>query len=190
MFDLRYHVASLAAVFLALVIGILVGVGISDRGLVDKAQRRLLEQRVSQLESDLADARRRGQELAAQQRAAQEFVAETYPTLIGDKLRGKRIALVFLEIRPPELARWQFVNANIDVELRLSEAAPDRTVAELTVEVVLELLDVPVEDLPLGLVDEAAAGDADADEDADHERQEHGRERRHVVAEVEHAAAA
>ena len=31
MFDLRYHVASLAAVFLALIIGILVGVGISER---------------------------------------------------------------------------------------------------------------------------------------------------------------
>ena len=38
MFDLRYHVASLAAVFLALVIGILVGVGISDQGLVDSAK--------------------------------------------------------------------------------------------------------------------------------------------------------
>ena len=46
MFDLRYHVASLAAVFLALVIGILVGVGIADRGYVDKAQRGLLEQRI------------------------------------------------------------------------------------------------------------------------------------------------
>ncbi|MGH3116966.1 MAG: copper transporter, partial [Gaiellales bacterium] len=28
MFDIRYHVASLAAVFIALVIGILVGVGL------------------------------------------------------------------------------------------------------------------------------------------------------------------
>ena len=32
MFDLRYHVASLAAVFVALVIGILVGVGLSGKG--------------------------------------------------------------------------------------------------------------------------------------------------------------
>jgi len=56
MFDLRYHVASLAAVFLALVIGILVGVGIADRGYVDKAQRGLLEQRIAKLRSDLSDA--------------------------------------------------------------------------------------------------------------------------------------
>src|SRR5438477_10292914 len=96
MFDLRYHVASLAAVFLALVIGILVGVGISDRGLVDKAQRGLLEQRVSKLESDLAAARRHARDVSAQQRATQAFVDETYPTLIANRLRGKKIALVFL----------------------------------------------------------------------------------------------
>jgi copper transport outer membrane protein MctB len=96
MFDLRYHVASLAAVFLALVIGILVGVGISDRGLVDKAQRGLLEQRIAKLEDDLAGARRRADDLAAQQRATQAFVAETYPALMANRLRGKRIALLFL----------------------------------------------------------------------------------------------
>jgi uncharacterized protein YndB with AHSA1/START domain len=43
--------------------------------------------------------------------------------------------IVFLDVRAPELARWQFVNAKIDVELRLAEAAADRTAAELTVEV-------------------------------------------------------
>src|SRR5207249_1874944 len=65
MFDLRYHVASLAAVFLALVIGILVGVGIADRGYVDKAQRGLLEQRITKLRSDLSDARTHADNLAA-----------------------------------------------------------------------------------------------------------------------------
>jgi hypothetical protein len=38
--DLRYHVASLSAVFLALIVGILVGVGISGRGFVDKWRSR------------------------------------------------------------------------------------------------------------------------------------------------------
>src|SRR6185312_14365836 len=47
MFDLRYHVASLAAVFLALIIGILVGVGISDRGLVDSAKTKFLQDEVA-----------------------------------------------------------------------------------------------------------------------------------------------
>src|ERR687887_593725 len=96
MFDLRYHVASLAAVFLALVIGILVGVGISDRGLVDRAQRGLLEQRIAQLQSDLSDARKKADNLSAQQHATQAFVTDTYPELMANRLRGKRIALVFL----------------------------------------------------------------------------------------------
>jgi Copper transport outer membrane protein, MctB len=103
MFDLRYHVASLAAVFLALVIGILVGVGISDRGLVDKAQRGLLEQRIAKLEGDLRAARRRTDDLAAQQRAAQAFVTATYPALVDNRLRGKRIALVFLGPASPRV---------------------------------------------------------------------------------------
>ncbi|TML12523.1 MAG: hypothetical protein E6G33_13445 [Actinobacteria bacterium] len=34
MFDFRYHVASLAAVFFALVIGILVGVALASHGLL------------------------------------------------------------------------------------------------------------------------------------------------------------
>jgi Copper transport outer membrane protein, MctB len=94
MFDLRYHVASLAAVFLALVIGILVGVGLSGR--VDKAQHSLLQQRVKQLEGQLSDARTKANDLEAQQQAAQAFITETYPTLMHNRLRGKRFALVFL----------------------------------------------------------------------------------------------
>ena len=96
MFDLRYHVASLAAVFLALVIGILVGVGIADRGYVDKGVRGLLEQRIAKLQSDLADARTKSENLAAEQRATQAFVTDTYPELMANRLRGKNIALVFL----------------------------------------------------------------------------------------------
>src|SRR5919198_4807747 len=103
MFVLRYHVASLAAVFLALVIGILVGVGISDRGLVDKFDRRLLQQRIDQLQGDLSDARKRAGDLAAEQRAAQAYISDTYPTLMHDRLRGKRIALVFLGPTKPDV---------------------------------------------------------------------------------------
>jgi hypothetical protein len=96
MFDLRYHVASLAAVFLALVIGILVGVGISDRGYVDKGYRGLLEQRIAKLQGDLRDARQEADNLSAQQRATQAFVTDTYPELMANRLRGKSVALVFL----------------------------------------------------------------------------------------------
>jgi hypothetical protein len=96
MFDLRYHVASLAAVFLALVIGILVGVGIADRGLVDKAKKGLLEQRVASLRAQLNQASQRSATAAREQAAAQSYIKETYPVLVHNRLRGKRVALVFV----------------------------------------------------------------------------------------------
>jgi uncharacterized protein YndB with AHSA1/START domain len=41
--------------------------------------------------------------------------------------------LVVLEVRPTEFVAWQFVDSRLDVELRLTEGAADRTRAELTV---------------------------------------------------------
>lgn len=41
--------------------------------------------------------------------------------------------LVFLEVTRPELVTWQFVDGQIDVELRLAETARDLTIAELSV---------------------------------------------------------
>ena len=51
MFDLRYHVASLAAVFVALLIGILVGVGLT--GKVDDAEKNELRRQAAAAESQL-----------------------------------------------------------------------------------------------------------------------------------------
>ena len=96
MFDFRYHVASLAAVFLALVIGILVGVGIADRGLVDKANTRLLEQRVASLRSQLDRASKTSKRSAREQAAAQSYINETYPVLVHNRLRRHRIAVLFV----------------------------------------------------------------------------------------------
>ncbi len=96
MFDLRYHVASLAAVFLALVIGIVVGVGIADRGLVDKAQNDLLEQRIARLQNELDQARDQMARIALEQKAARSFIEDAYPALMGRRLKGRRIALVFI----------------------------------------------------------------------------------------------
>ncbi len=94
MFDFRYHVASLIAVFIALVIGILVGIGLSGRGFVSDAERTNLEARISELRS----ARDAGQEALAlangRQATADTYLADTYPTLIASRLRGMKIAVV------------------------------------------------------------------------------------------------
>jgi hypothetical protein len=96
MFDLRYHVASLTAVFLALVIGILVGVGISDRGLVDKTQTRLLHDQIANLQARLDQASQQTALSRREQRAAQRYIEETYPVLVRNRLHGKRFAVLFV----------------------------------------------------------------------------------------------
>lgn len=95
MFDLRYHVASLAAVFLALIIGILVGVGISGKGFVSDSERSLLNERIADLKSQLDSATKRGTDLSRAQRAAQSFVQGAYPSLMDSRLAGAKVGVIF-----------------------------------------------------------------------------------------------
>jgi hypothetical protein len=95
MFDLRYHVASLAAVFFALVIGILVGVALASHGLGDSERDRLQE--------NLRRAEARGDTLQADVEALREtgdadrvFVERTYPLVMADRLRGKKVAVLYV----------------------------------------------------------------------------------------------
>lgn len=96
MFDLRYHVASLAAVFLALIIGILVGVGISGKGFVSDSERSLFNERIADLKSRLDSATKRGTDLARAQRAAQSFVQGAYPSLMDSRLAEAKVGVVFV----------------------------------------------------------------------------------------------
>ena len=92
MFDLRYHVASLAAVFLALLIGMLVGAGISGRGLLDETERDALNGQIAALQAQLEAERRR----TRAQGAAEEFARTAAPAVLANRLAGKRIAVVFV----------------------------------------------------------------------------------------------
>ncbi len=96
MFDLRYHVASLAAVFLMLVVGILIGVGISGRGFVDDAERKRLEGRIAGLEEDVEAANANADDFEQRQEAAENFVESAYPALAASRLQGKNIAILGL----------------------------------------------------------------------------------------------
>lgn len=96
MFDLRYHVASLAAVFLALAIGILLGIGVADRGLIDRGREELLEDRVAELQRSLDQANARIAAIESREVEGNEFVDAAYPTVVADRLVGTRVALVFV----------------------------------------------------------------------------------------------
>jgi hypothetical protein len=95
MFDLRYHVASLAAVFFALVIGILVGVALASHGLGNTERKRL--------EEDLRRAENRSEVLQATVDALRQtgsadraFVDATYKSVVANRLKGNRVAVLFI----------------------------------------------------------------------------------------------
>lgn len=100
MLDLRYHVASLSAVFIALIVGILVGVGISGRGFVDKSERRNFQSRIAALQSQVDGLRAEKTLLGQQGDAARAFVEDTYPALIATRLERRWIALVVIGSSP------------------------------------------------------------------------------------------
>jgi Copper transport outer membrane protein, MctB len=95
VFDLRYHVASLTAVFFALVIGILVGVALASHGLGNTERKRL--------ERAVDDANRRAVRAEDTVAALTEdgsvdaaFVDKAYKAVMTDRLQGKRIAVLFV----------------------------------------------------------------------------------------------
>lgn len=94
MFDFRYHVASLAAVFLALVVGIVVGVGISGKGIIDSSERQLLQNQINELRAKVDATSQESASLRAQQQAARTFAEDTYPVLISGRLLAKKITVL------------------------------------------------------------------------------------------------
>ena len=96
MFDLRYHVASLAAVFLMLVVGILIGVGISGRGFVDDAERNRFNARIADLEEEVDAANASADDFERRQETAENFVESAYPALAATRLDKKTIAVLVL----------------------------------------------------------------------------------------------
>jgi Copper transport outer membrane protein, MctB len=92
MFDFRYHALSLAAVFLALVVGLLLGIEIGDRGLVSSAEKKLRQS----LRADVNRARDESQRLRDELAHRTDFENEVYPELVSGQLQDRRIGVVFV----------------------------------------------------------------------------------------------
>lgn len=92
MLNFRYHALSLVAVFLSLVIGLLLGVAIGDRGLISSAEH---DVRAS-LRHDVRKAQDERDAALGALRERQRFEQAAYPALVANRLDGKRIALIQL----------------------------------------------------------------------------------------------
>ena len=156
MFDFRYHVTSLAAVFIALVIGILVGVAISGRSLIRDSERAVLQDRIDRLEERLSDAGRQ----VEQQNALEEYSQATYPAVMNRRLADKHVGVLY--VGSAEGAVVARVRETIDLAdgVRSMRALQ---VPIATGELLRRVADVPdaprtVEDLGRGLARELVAG--------------------------------
>jgi hypothetical protein len=92
VFDYRYHALSLAAVLLALAVGIVIGVAIGDSNLVSSAKSGI----VRDLGSEVGAAQRQTGQLRAQLSAEEAFANDLYPIAVHGLLRARPIGLVFL----------------------------------------------------------------------------------------------
>jgi hypothetical protein len=95
MFDLRYHVTSLAAVFIALLIGILVGVALASHGL-GNSERKSLEDDVRRAQHRADVLQATVDSLQEQSQADASFVDSTYNAVMTDRLKGKRVAVLYV----------------------------------------------------------------------------------------------
>lgn len=95
MFDLRYHVTSLAAVFIALLIGILVGVALASHGL-GNTERKGLEDDVRRAQNRVDALQAQVDSLNQSSHSNAAFVVRTYNALMTDRLKGKRVAVLFV----------------------------------------------------------------------------------------------
>lgn len=98
MIDFRYHAISIVAVFLALAIGILLGVTIGD-SLVSEAERGLQ----GSLQDDVVDAREQSEAAAAALDQREELIQDALPLVAGDRLAGRRVAVVGIGGMPEEM---------------------------------------------------------------------------------------
>jgi len=118
--DFRYHALSLVAVFLALGIGIVLGVTVGD-SLVSEADQNLRDS----LRDDVTEAREdisNEQDLGARR---DQVIEETAPIVAAGQLTGYRVALLSLGELPAEVAD------SVDEALEMGDGALVRTV-ELT----------------------------------------------------------
>jgi Copper transport outer membrane protein, MctB len=127
MLDFRYHALSLVAVFVALAVGLLLGVAIGDKGLVSGAEQDLR----SSLRHDVVAARDRAEDARRQLSDRKSIERDDfYPIMVGDRLSGARIGLIALGTAP---------NAFVDDTRKALEPTGGRLVS---VSVIREPLDL------------------------------------------------
>src|SRR5215210_3501284 len=143
MLDFRYHALSLVAVFLALAIGIVLGVTIGD-SLVSDAERSLRGDLRADVENARDDAVKARSELGGRDR----MLDQLYPQVVASRLGGERVAVI----------SWGPLPGNIESGVRDAVSKGGGRIDSIS-----------VFDLPLTALKDAMGEEAFAEETADDE---------------------
>jgi Copper transport outer membrane protein, MctB len=98
-YSARYHAASLAAVFIALAVGILIGVGFGSdvvNGTADDLE--------NSLQADVEHYRNEASDLERELSSERDFEQTIYPTVVSEHLHGQRVAVIGLGGLGPEVS--------------------------------------------------------------------------------------
>ncbi|MDO9556792.1 MAG: copper transporter [Coriobacteriia bacterium] len=90
MYNLRYHIASLVAVFLALSIGLLLGTVVVERGVLTNQGTQI----VKDLQKEFDDLRKDNADLRAGLERDRLFAADAVPKLLTGALEGQTVLVV------------------------------------------------------------------------------------------------
>ncbi|MCK4776727.1 MAG: copper transporter, partial [Actinomycetia bacterium] len=90
MFDIRYHVVSIVAVFLAIALGIILGSVIVDKGVLVEQQNAM----VNSIRKDIDIMRSQNQELQDELDVLKSFENEVFPWVIDKRLENQKVGLM------------------------------------------------------------------------------------------------
>ncbi|GAA5125293.1 copper transporter [Pseudonocardia adelaidensis] len=139
MISFRYHVVSIAAVFLALAVGVVLGsAGVSDRLLS------AVSDQADDLAGQVQTLRAERDDLAAGQRASDEFARRVGPAAVRGLLQGSSVTLVTTGADPADrdavVALLQQAGATVGGEVALTPAVGDPARGDQLRELTAQLL--------------------------------------------------
>ncbi len=90
MYNLRYHIASLVAVFFALAVGLILGTVVAERGMITDQAAEL----VSDLQQRFDEISAENQQLRDGSERDRAFAEEVVPTLTAGNLQGRHVLIL------------------------------------------------------------------------------------------------
>ena len=114
MINLRYHVVSLVAVFLALGMGIVMGSTVIDRVTVDA-----LNNNLNSVRNDINRTREENRKLADQVRDGQDFADQSLTHVLRDQLPGVQVLVIAVngvDRKPVDTLRQSLVTAGASLQ--------------------------------------------------------------------------